>query len=107
MNISSESASSHVERAYDLGATDFISRPFDARVVHRRVVNTILLYSKQKKLIDLVMEQIYEKEKQSSLMVDILSHIVEFRNGESGQHVLHIRTLTELLLKHLVQMTDR
>ncbi len=105
--ISSESASSHVERAYDLGATDFISRPFDARVVHRRVVNTILLYSKQKKLIDLVMEQIYEKEKQSSLMVDILSHIVEFRNGESGLHVLHIRTLTELLLKHLVQMTDR
>ena len=50
---------------------------------------------------DLVTDQIYEKEQQSGLMVDILSHIVEFRNGESGQHVLHIRTLTELLLKHL------
>jgi len=105
--ISSESASSRVERAYDLGAADFISRPFDARVVHRRVVNTILLYSKQKKLIDLVMEQVYEREKQNGLMVDILSHIVEFRNGESGLHVLHIRTLTELLLKHLNQMTDQ
>lgn len=105
--ISAENASSQVEQAYDLGITDFISRPFDARVVHRRVINTILLYSKQKKLLDLVAEQIYEKEKQSTLMVDILSHIVEFRNGESGMHVLHIRVLTEMLLKHLVQMTDQ
>ncbi len=99
--ISSESASTHVERAYELGVTEFISRPFDALILHRRVVNTILLYAKQKRLIDLVADQIYEKEQQSGLMVDILSHIVEFRNGESGQHVLHIRTLTELFLKHL------
>lgn len=99
--ISAETASTHVERAYELGVTEFISRPFDALILHRRVVNTILLYAKQKKLIDLVTDQIYEKEQQSGLMVDILSHIVEFRNGESGQHVLHIRTLTELLLKHL------
>lgn len=105
--ISAENASTLVEKAYDLGITDFISRPFDARVVHRRVLNTILLYSKQKKLIDLVAEQVYEKEKQSSLMVDILSHIVEFRNGESGMHVLHIRVLTEMILRHLVQMTDQ
>lgn len=99
--ISAETASTHVERAYELGVTEFISRPFDALILHRRVVNTILLYAKQKKLIDLVTDQIYEKEQQSGLMVDILSRIVEFRNGESGQHVLHIRTLTELLLKHL------
>ena len=99
--ISSESASTHVERAYELGVTEFISRPFDALILHRRVVNTILLYAKQKRLIDLVADQIYEKEQQSGLMVDILSHIVEFRNGESGQHVLHIRTLTELLLRYL------
>ena len=101
--ISSESGSFHVERAYQLGITDYISRPFDALIVHRRVVNTLVLYAKQKKLAALVMEQIDEKEKQSNLMIDILSHIVEFRNGESGLHVLHIRILTELLLKHLVQ----
>lgn len=105
--ISSESGSFHVERAYQLGITDYISRPFDALIVHRRVVNTIVLYAKQKKLASLVMEQIEEKEKQSGLMVDILSHIVEFRNGESGLHVLHIRVLTELLLKHLIQITDQ
>ncbi len=105
--ISAESGSSHIERAYELGVTDFIARPFDALIVHRRVVNTILLYAKQKKLVGMVADQIYEKERQGNLMIDILSHIVEFRNGESGLHVLHVRTLTELLLHRLSQKTDR
>ena len=107
MMISAESGSSHIERAYELGVTDFIARPFDALIVHRRVVNTILLYAKQKKLVGMVADQIYEKERQGNLMIDILSHIVEFRNGESGLHVLHVRTLTELLLHRLSQKTDR
>ncbi len=107
MMISAESTPEYVERAYSLGATDFISRPFNAVVVHHRVVNTTLLYAKQKKLIGLVAEQIYEKEQQSSLMIDILSHTVEYRNGGSGQHVLHIRIITELLLRHLVLKTSR
>lgn len=105
--ISAENTPARVHQAYELGITDFISRPFDAVVVHNRVVNTLLLYAKQKKLVGMVADQIFEKEKQSSLMIDILSHIVEFRNGESGQHVLHIRTLTDIILKHLVQMTDK
>ena len=105
--ISAESGSRHIERAYELGVTDFIARPFDALIVHRRVVNTILLYAKQKKLVGMVADQIYEKERQGNLMIDILSHIVEFRNGESGLHVLHVRTLTELLLHRLSQKTDR
>ena len=105
--ISAETATSHVERAYSLGCTDFISRPFDALVVHRRVVNTILLYAKQKKLVAMVTDQIYEKERQSGLMIDILSHIVEFRNGESAQHVINVRTLSDLFLSRLVEKTDR
>ena len=105
--ISAENDPSNIERAYNLGVADFINRPFNAAIVHRRVINTLLLYTKQKKLVGMVAEQIYEKEQHSRLMIDILSHIVEFRNGESGQHVLHIRTLTELLLKHLTLKTDR
>ena len=105
--ISAESSASHVDHAYELGVTDYISRPFDAAVVHRRVVNTILLYAKQKKLVGMVSDQIYEKERRSSLMIDILSHIVEFRNGESGLHVLHIHTITEILLEHLLQKTNK
>ncbi len=104
--ISAETAPAHIERAYNLGVTDFITRPFNALVVHRRVVNTTLLYAKQKKLVSMVADQIYEKERQNTLMIDILSHIVEFRNGESGQHVLHIRTLTELFLHRLTLTTD-
>ena len=97
--ISAESMPSYVQRAYELGVTDYISRPFDSLVVQRRVINTIMLYAKQRKLIKMVTNQMFEKEKNASLMVTILSHIVEFRNGESGLHVLHIQTITELLLK--------
>lgn len=105
--ITAENSPSYIERAYDLGVTDFISRPFDSLIVHRRVVNTIMLYSKQKKLVDLVSDQIYEKEKQNNLMIEILSNVVEFRNGESGLHVLHIHVLTQLLLNQLLSKTDK
>ena len=105
--ISAESRSAYIERAYELGVSDFISRLFDMLIVRRRAINTIMLYAKQKKLVSMVADQIYEREKTSNLMINILSHIVEFRNGESGLHVLHIHTMTELLLKHLVHMTDQ
>ncbi len=105
--ISAEMTPTYVDRAYDLGVTDYISRPFDGRIVRRRVMNTIMLYAKQKKLTNMVTEQIYEKEKNNSLMIEILSNIVEFRNGESGLHVLHIHTITEMLLKRLIQRTDQ
>lgn len=105
--ISAENSHSVVERAYELGASDYISRPFDEVIVRRRVINTIILYSKQKHLISLVADQMYEREKSNNLMVSILSHIVEFRNGESGLHVLHIGVMTELLLKRLQEKTDR
>lgn len=107
ITISAETSSTYIDRAYDLGATDYISRPFDEKTVQRRVKNTIMLYAKQKMLEDMVTEQILEKEKSNYLMVEILSNIVEFRNGESGLHVLHIRTITELLLRQLVQETDQ
>lgn len=99
--ISAENLSASVVRAYDLGVSDFIGRPFDADIVRKRVKNTIMLYAKQKKLMNMITQQVYEKERQSGLMVAVLSHIVEFRNGESGAHVLHIQRITELLLKHL------
>lgn len=105
--ISAEDSYTFVERAYDLGASDYITRPFDARVVCRRVSNTLMLYTKQKRLVQMVAEQVYEKEKVSNTMISILSHIVEFRNNESGLHVIHIRTITELLLRRLCKKTDR
>lgn len=105
--ISSETVPAIIRRAYQLGVSDFMGRPFDTEIVRQRVNNTILLYAKQRRLEDIVADQIYEKEKTKNLMVSILSHIVEFRNGESGLHVLHITTITEMLLKALARKTDR
>ena len=101
--ISSENSPIYIKRGYDLGATDFIEKPFDANMVLRRSANAILLGAKQRRMTSIVSNQIYEREKSSKLMTNILSHIVEFRNGESGLHVLHIQTITEMLLRQLVQ----
>ena len=105
--ISSEGSEDYIRRAYEMGIADYIRRPFDAKIVYQRVFNTIKLYAKQRRLISLVADQIYEKEKNNRMMVGILSQIVEFRNGESGPHVLHIQTLTRLLLERLVQKTGQ
>ena len=107
VSISTESSPEFVERAYSLGVTDFINRPFDELIVIRRVSNTIKLYAKQRKLTNMVANEIFEKERNGSLMIPILSHIVEFRNGESGMHVMNIGTLTEILLNQISKKDDK
>ena len=105
--ISSEDSDPVVRRAYEMGVSDYVSRPFDAGIVYRRMFNTIKPYAKQQWLISLVTSQTREKEKNIQMMVTILSEIVEFRNGESGAHVQHIGTLTQRLLERLTQKTDK
>ncbi len=105
--ISSEESDDFIRKAFQLGVSDYISRPFDNHVVCQRVFNTIKLYAKQRRLIALVSDQIHEKEKNNQMMVEVLSQIVEFRNGESGLHVLHIKVLTEMLLEGILQKTDK
>lgn len=107
VSISTESSPEFVERAYSLGVTDFINRPFDELIVIRRVSNTIKLYAKQRKLTNMVANEIFEKERNGSLMITILSHIVEFRNGESGMHVMNIGTLTDILLNQISKKDDK
>ena len=104
--VSSETSATVVQRAYDLGATDFIDRPFDTSIVWHRVTNTLVLCAKQKALEDMVRRQIIERERSVSQMISILSQIVEFRNGESGLHVLHVNTMTELLLRQVAKKSD-
>lgn len=105
--ISSEDSTPYVKRAYELGATDYIGRPFDENIVYRRVQNTIKLYAKQRRLATLVTNQIYEKEKNNQMMISILSQIVEFRNGESGLHVMRINMITGMLLERLAVKSDK
>ena len=105
--ISSEDSDDVVLRAYELGASDYISRPFAARVVRRRVSNTIRLYAKQRRLTNLLAQQYNERVKNSRMLIDIMAGVMELRNGESGLHVTHIEKLTELLLGCLVHRSDK
>ena len=105
--ISSEDSDAAIRRSYELGASDYVNRPFDARIVYRRVTNTIKLYAKQRRLVQMVSDQIRARENNTDMLVGVLSHIVEFRNGESGAHVRHIRIITELLLRRLLEFSSR
>ena len=105
--ISSDDSDDAIRRSYELGASDYVNRPFDARIVYRRVTNTIKLYAKQRRLGEMVADQIRARENNTDTLVGVLSHIVEFRNGESGAHVLHIRIITELLLHRLLEISSQ
>lgn len=105
--ISSEDTVDAVRRAFDLGASDYISRPFDAKVVYQRIINTIQLYAKQRRLSAMAANLAFEKERASRMMIGILSQVVEKRNGESRDHVQRVAQLTSMLLAGLAQKTDR
>lgn len=105
--ISSEDSGKYISEAYGFGVSDYIRRPFDARVVYQRVLNTIKLYSKQRRLLRLVTYQIQEKERSNRIMIGILSQIVEFRNSESGPHVIHLNIISRLLLEQLIKKKNK
>ena len=99
---SSEDDESFIQKAYEPGVTDYIRRPFDLTVTQRRVSNVLTLYARQKHLVHLAEEQVYEHEKTNSAIINILSHVVESRNFESGTHILHVRAITDILLRQLI-----
>ncbi len=105
--ISSDGSKETIHKAYEMQVSDYISRPFDQKVVYRRVMNAMALYNKQKRLSSLVSSEIHERDKNNRMMMNILSHIVEFRNKESGRHDLHVQTITSMLLASLIQKTDQ
>ena len=104
--ISSEDDVDTMRKAYELGITDYITRPFDSVIVKKRVQNTLGLYANQKHLINIVYDQVYEKEENNNIMIRILSNVLGSRNSESREHILHIKTATEMMLRQLVKITD-
>lgn len=105
--VSSDSTPYFMRRAYGLGAIDYIDSPYDSVIIRHRVYNTIMLYSKQKKLISLLVKQVYQRENNANLMANILGHIVEFRNGKSGSHVLNVGMITKKLLESLNKKSSK
>ena len=104
--ISSEESVDTMRKAYEMGITDYITRPFDSVIVKKRVQNTLALYANQKRLVNVVVDQVYEKEENNNIMIGILSNVLGFRNSESSEHILHIKTATEMMLRKLVKVTD-
>jgi len=104
--ISSETVSSFIREAYDLGAIDYIGRPFDSEIIRKRIDNTIKLYAKQKSLVNEVNLQVSNRLKENKILINILSNIVEIRNGESGAHIIHINKITEILFNELFKITN-
>ena len=101
--ISSEESVDTMRKAYEMGITDYITRPFDSVIVKKRVQNTLALYANQKRLVNVVVDQVYEKEENNNIMIGILSNVLGFRNSESSEHILHIKTATEMMLRQLVK----
>lgn len=107
ITITGDESGETIRKAYEMGVSDFIGRPFDTKVVYRRVLNTINLYEKQRRLISTVSDEILEKEKNSRILVDILSQVAEFRSGMGSEHVTNINKITELLLIRLREKTAK
>ncbi len=105
--ISADNSIENIRRAFELGVTDYISRPFDSKIVRQRVVNTMLLYSKQRRLISLLSQKDRERDREDRMLIDIMGRIVGLRNGESESHMQHIRCITSLILDQLCRKTDK
>lgn len=86
---------------YNLGAIDVISKPFMTHFLRRRVNNVVELYSHKNQLQEKVEEQVKKLNFINQSMVETLAAIIEFRDGESGEHVRRICSLTRVLMQEV------
>ena len=105
--ISVETGGSYIDRAFQLGAADYVSRPFVPNMIRRRVINAILLHTKTQKLTGLIADRFYRRERNTDILAAILGYAVEYRSGERGTHMTNVSRITGLLLHRLLERTDR
>lgn len=105
--ISGEHSDDAVLRAYELGASDYINRPFDARVVRQRVNNIMRLYARQRRLSALLSRQYYERERANSILLDVIGGAMDMHNGGNGSHAWHVCAITDILIERLIAKTDK
>lgn len=105
--ISAEGDMGYIHNAYRLGAIDYIRRPFDAYMVRHRVENVLTVYTRNKRLVRLVEDQVRRREKTNHMLINILSRVMEVSSHESGSHTLRVQRITRVLLNHLVTLTDK
>ncbi|MDR0470064.1 MAG: response regulator [Peptococcaceae bacterium] len=93
-------------KGFELGVSDLLNKPFNSKIVYRRVINVVELYAHKQNLEEKLAEQKEMLEKQAErlhqsnqFVIDALSTTVEFRSCESGEHIKNIRGLTKILLE--------
>ena len=103
--ITGESDDEKSLKGFELGVSDLLNKPFNSKIVYRRVINVVELYAHKQNLEEKLAEQKEMLEKQAErlhqsnqFVIDALSTTVEFRSCESGEHIKRIRGLTKILL---------
>ncbi|MCC8085402.1 MAG: response regulator, partial [Clostridium sp.] len=99
--ITSEDSPDNTVKAFDLGASDIVMKPFEPVVVKRRVQNSIALCQNQQNLQERIDEQAARLLESNAVMIDALSAIIEYRSVETGQHIQRIRMFTKVLLEEV------
>lgn len=105
--ISAEDDDAIIQKAFELGATDYIVRPFQSFFVKHRIDNTLELYSQRRQLVRYVEKQVYERDRVNKALINIFGSLVELRNNESGEHTLHVQAITKMILNRLCDVTDK
>ncbi|MSC84448.1 diguanylate cyclase [Eubacterium sp. am_0171] len=100
--ITSEDSMENEVRAFDMGASDIIIKPFEPHVVRRRVRNAVELNRHKMHLEEMLQEQTMKVRESRDVIMDTLSSIIEHRSAETGQHVLRIRKFTGVLLEDVM-----
>lgn len=106
--ITAEESEQYISKAYDLGVSEVIHKPFNPNVIKRRIHNLIDLYTyknhlealvnKQTEALKLKTQKLMES---NEMMIDALSTVIEYRSLESGQHIHRIKGFTKILLRHI------
>lgn len=104
--ISSDNNEDVILRSYELGAIDFITRPYNAKIVEQRVDNISRLFLKQRKFKTEIRKQLNKSDEENKMLSIIYSYAIKYRNEESGIHVLHVEQLTEAILNELIKISD-
>lgn len=104
--ITGDTSAEAEKRAYEAGVADMITKPFNTRIIKRRVQNTIDLYNYKNKLERMVSEQTKVLQSQAKKLketnariIDSISTIVESRNMEATCHIKRIKGFTNSLAK--------
>lgn len=106
--ITSERINLDTWQRWETMTMDIIEKPFEPAIIRRRVNNAVELYEARKHIKQVIgdelaslRKQTYKKRDMNNAIIDMLSSVIEFRSGESGEHVGRIRSLTRMILNRL------